>query len=91
MLEPAIIEWGRQNKSEYGVNEYIESLTRAFKEKRASYVVLDDNMRGQKFLAACTAWAIDHGWLYCDKTQSDSQETVSTFRLTEAGKKAILK
>ena len=77
---------------QYGLSkkEFRASLTRAFKDRRADFIVLDDNMGGQKFLAACAAWAIDQGWLYNDHNQGDGQCKVSSFRLTEAGKMTIL-
>lgn len=88
--EPEIISFGRSFVKDYPEEEFKASLTRAFKEKRGDFIVLDSNARGQKFLAACAAWAIDQGWLYNDRTQEDDQCSVSSFRLTEAGRKAIL-
>ena len=90
MREPAIIGYGRRFISDYTEEELKASLIRAFKDGRADYIVLDDNMHGQKFLAADAAWAIDRGWLYNDRNHDDEQCAVSSFRLTEAGKKAIL-
>ncbi len=90
MPEPEIIAYGRQFVKDYTEQEFKDSLTRAFKQNRAGYVILDDNPREQKFLAACAAWAIDQGWLYNDRNEDDDQCKVSSFRLTEDGKKAIL-
>lgn len=90
MSEPEIIGFGRTFINSYSAREFKDSLIRAFRNRRADSIVLDDNMRGQKFLAACAAWAIDRGWLYNDCNQSDEQCKVSSFRLTRAGKKAIL-
>lgn len=90
MSKPEIIGFGRRFISKYPAEEFKASLVRAFKDGHADFIVLDSNMHGQKFLAACTAWAIDQGWLYNDRNQSDGQCKVSSFRLTKAGKKAIL-
>lgn len=90
MTEPAIVNYGRSFVNDYSADEFKASLVRAFKEKRADFVVLDDNPHNQKFLAACTAWALDQGWLYNDRNKDDGQCVVSSFRLTETGKKAIL-
>ncbi|OGZ09850.1 MAG: hypothetical protein A3D65_00465 [Candidatus Lloydbacteria bacterium RIFCSPHIGHO2_02_FULL_50_13] len=90
MSEPEIISFGRQFIDKYPTEEFKASLTRAFKNGRADFIVLDDNMNGQRFLAACAVWAIDQGWLYNDNNQSDGQCRVSSFRLTKAGRKIIL-
>ena len=90
MPEPEIIAYGRQFMGNCPEQKFKDSLIRAFKQNRADYVILDDNPRGQKFLAACMAWAIDQGWLYNDRNEDDYQCKVSSFRLTEAGRKAIL-
>ena len=90
MHEPAIVSYGRQFVASYSVQEYKDSLVRAFKNNLADFVVLDSNPRGQKFLSAGIAWAIDEGLLYNDRNEDDSQQIVSSFRLTEKGKKEIL-
>jgi len=88
--EPDIIGWGRGSITGYDAKEFRTSLTRAFKDGRADFVVLDNNMRGQKFLAACVAWAVDRGWLYNDSSAGDEQCKVFSFRMTKAGKRALL-
>ena len=90
MDEPEIISYGRHFIGDFAPEEFKTSLTRAFKDRRADFIVLDSNMNGQKFLSACAAWAIDQGWLYNDRSQSDEQCRVSSFRLTEMGRKVIL-
>lgn len=90
MDKPQIISFGEQFISNYPAEEFMASLVRAFKDGHADFIILDSNIRGQKFLAACTAWAIDRGLLYHDRNQSDGQSVVSSFRLTEAGKRAVL-
>lgn len=87
--EPQIVTWGRNYVSEYPEQEFVDSLMRAFNRDRADFIVLDGNMRGQKFLAAGVAWAIDRGWLFCDRHEEYDQETVSTFRLTPEGRAAL--
>lgn len=90
MEEPAIVSFGRQFLGDYSFQEYKDSLTRAFKAGQADFIVLDSNPRGQKFLAACAAWAVNEGLLYNDRNEDDTQQIVSSFRLTEKGKKEIL-
>ncbi len=90
MIEPVIISYGRTFITEYAEEEYRECLVRAFRENRADYITLDSNRRGQKFLAAGAAWAIDRGLLVNDKNQDDSQTITSSFRLTTKGKQEIL-
>ncbi len=90
MEEPAIVTYGRTFIESYPVQEYRNSLVRAFRDRRADFVVLDNNPRGQKFLAASAAWAIGEGLLYNDRNVDDTQQIVSSFRLTERGKKEIL-
>lgn len=85
--EPLIVGFGRTYVDSYPVAEYRESLVRAFRGKKPGFIVLDDNTRGQKFLAACVAWAIDNGYLYTSQTDSDGQTTVSAFRLTDLGER----
>ena len=89
MSEPAIVSFGRNFVGDYPKKEFKDSLSRAFKDGGADFIILDDNPRGQKFLAASVAWAIDRKWLYNDREQSDGQNTVASFRLTDAGKKAL--
>ncbi len=90
MSEPAIVGYGRQFVNDYPVQAYKDSLIRAFRINRADFIVLDDNPRGQKFLAASVAWGIDEGLLYNDRNADDTQQIVSSFRLTEKSKKEIL-
>lgn len=95
MDEPEIIGYGREcyitrYRPEIYAPEFKASLNRAFVSGRADFIILDSNMRGQGFLAACAAWAIDQKWLYNDRNQDNGQCKVSSFRLTEAGKRAIL-
>lgn len=90
MSDPAIVSYGRNFIGDYSVQEFKDSLTRAFKEKRADFIVLDSNRSGQKFLAAAVAWAVDGGLLYNDRNADDTQQVVSSFRLTKKGKKKIL-
>ena len=89
-MEPEIISYGRNFIDNYSAEEFEASLVRAFKEKQADFIVLDNNYRGQKFLAACAAWTIDKGWLYNDRNQDDGQNKVSSFRLTKVGRKKVL-
>lgn len=88
--EPVIVAFGRRHIARYAEQNLRNSLVRAFRDDQADFVTLDDNTRGQRFAAASTAWAIDKGLLYCDKTDSDDQCSVSSFRLTDEGKKVIL-
>jgi len=90
MNEPAIVNYGRCFIDHYPIKEYRDSLIRAFKNHRADFIVLDDNPKRQKFLAASIAWAIDHGLLYNDRNADDTQQIVSSFRLTTKGKIEIL-
>lgn len=90
MSEPVIVSYGRQFLGNYPVQEYKDSLVRAFRDHRADFIVLDDNPRGHKFLAASVAWAMDEGLLYNDHNQDDTEQVISSFRLTENGKKEIL-
>jgi len=90
MSEPAIVGYGRQLIDNYPVQEYKDSLIRAFRDKRADFIVLDDNPRGQKFRSASIAWAIDKGLLYNNRNADNTQQVVSSFRLTKKGKKEIL-
>lgn len=89
MSEPPIVGYGRNFIKDYNTEEFKSSLKRAFKDNGADYIVLDSNPRGQKFLAASVAWAIDQKWLYNDQNRDDGQSEVSSFRLTDAGKKAL--
>jgi len=85
MSEPAIVSYGRQFLDAYSVQEFKDSLIRAFKDGRADFIALDSNPRGRKFLSACAAWAIDEGLLYNDHNEDDTQQIVSSFRLTKKG------
>ena len=89
MSEPAIVGFGRSLVKNYSAKEFKASLVRAFKDGGADFIVLDSNVNGQKFRAACVAWALDKKWLHNDQNQDGEQETVSSFRLTDAGKKAL--
>lgn len=90
--EPVIVCWGRSLKDQYPVEEYRQSLIRAFRDKKADFIVLDSFMTGQRFLAASVAWALDEGLLHNDQNHSGDEQNgvVSSFRLTEKGKKEIL-
>lgn len=88
--EPLIVSFGRQFLDDYAPTEFRDALKRAFTSwPRADFIVLDNNMRGQRFLAACAAWAIDRGLLFWAETAEDDQCAVSTFRLTVDGKLAF--
>ena len=91
MNEPAIVGYGRMHVKDYPVGELYDSLVTAFKWCHAKAVILDDCTTGQRFLAAGIAWAIDEGLLYTAQTDEGSQEVVSSFMLTDKGKKEILK
>lgn len=86
---PEIARYGARYVSYYTDAEYTAALWRAFIQRRADFIVLDDNPRGQKFLAANVAWAMEKGWLYCSQSEDDGQSVVSAFRLTPAGKRAL--
>jgi len=88
--EPEIVVYGRQFIDTYTAQEYEDSFIRAFRDHQADFIVLDDNPRGQRFLAASIAWAMSEGLLYNDRNSDDGQMVVSSFRLTEKGKKEIL-
>lgn len=68
-----IIAYGRMPVADDPESEYIECLRRAFCYRKSDFIVLDSNMRGQKFVAARAAWAIDKGWLYHSSTRGDEQ------------------
>jgi hypothetical protein len=92
MTEPEIVAYGRSLVEHFAVKEYRESLKRAFfSEHGADFITLDSNPRGQRFLAACTAWAIDAGLLRHDHSVDDGQSKVSSFRLTERGREELSK
>ena len=90
MSEPAIVGYGRQFIEDFSVQEYKDSFIRSFRDRRANCVFLDDNPRGQKFVAAAIAWALDERLLFNDRNADDGQQVVSSFRLTKKGKKEIL-
>lgn len=90
MSEPEIVTYGRSFVQDYSPDEYRASLIRAFRDRRMSYVVLDSNPRGRKYLAACIAWAIDQGLVHNDRNEDDGQSKVSSFRLTPLGELEIL-
>lgn len=89
--EPAIVTYGRRFIDGYTEDEFRDALVRAFRDRSADFVVLDSNPHGQKFLAACAAWAVAQGLLYNDRNEDDTQQVVSTFRLTPTGRKQILR
>ena len=91
MTEPLIVGYGRTYVEEYPVKEYRDALIMSFKTRQADYITLDDNPRGQKFVSANVAWAIDNDLLYNDLNMDDSQVVVSSFRLTDKGKEEILR
>lgn len=90
MSEPEIIAYGRRCIKEYEVEEFKASLSRSFSKRCADFIILYSSPVGQKFLSACAAWAIDKGWLYHDKDEDTGQELISSFRLTDNGKRALL-
>lgn len=89
MSEPAIVTYGRQFIDAFKPAEYRESLVRAFVTGGADFIVLDSFPRGQRFLSAGVAWALDAGLLRhsCDK--DEGQCTVSVFRLTAKGREEL--
>ena len=87
---PAIVRYGRALIDYYTEPEYRAALRRAFGDHGADFITLDDNPRGQKFLAACVAWAMSVGILFCSATADDGQSVVSSFRLTDKGRTEIL-
>jgi hypothetical protein len=85
-MGPDIISFGRSRIGDYEPREFVDCLKRAFTGPHAAdFIVLDSSPRGQKFLAACAAFAIDKGWLYCDRIDTGEQEEIASFRLTTAG------
>ena len=90
MQEPEIVSYARQFIKDFPPQEYKDSLARAFGDRRADFIILDDNYRGQNFLAAAVAWAIDQGFLHNDRNEFCPQRMISSFRLTEKGKKEII-
>ena len=90
--EPEILSCGRRHVNDFSPEEFKAALTRAFNNPQTDFVVLGSNRNNQRFLAACTAWAVDCGWLYLhnDKNSDEGQCKIYSFRLTEAGRKAIL-
>lgn len=87
--EPAIIAYGRSVVDAYPIVEYRASLRRAFFVHGADFITLDSNPRGQRFLVASAAWAIDAGLLFCARTDDDGQSEVSAFRLTDKGREEL--
>lgn len=87
--DPAIVNWGRLSVADYPAAEYEAALRRSFVDLRADFIVLDDHTTGQRFRAACVAWAIDDGLLYCSGSESDGQQVVSSFRLTFEGRRRL--
>lgn len=88
---PSIVAWGKTHIKAYAIQEYIDSFRRAFVDRGADFITLDSNMRGQKFLAASVAWALEEGWMHCSDVGGypldlDAQETVWAFRLTDKGR-----
>ena len=89
MSEPAIISYGREHVDDYTPDEFMESLRSAFVKNGSDYIILDGFPHGQRFLAACAAWALDGGLLYNDHNSDDGQQVVSSFRLTPKGREAL--
>ncbi|MDE2019434.1 MAG: hypothetical protein KGJ13_03735 [Patescibacteria group bacterium] len=87
---PAIVQYGACFIKNYFSRDFRHSLFRAFAEKHADFIALDDHLCGQRFRAACVAWGIREGLLYNDQTVRGSQEELSTFRLTPKGRAEIL-
>lgn len=86
MNTPAIIAFGAASIGEYTTTEYDAALARAFQRNPDGFVVLDSNPRGQRFLAACAAWAIDQGLLRVAQVADDGQCEFCSLRLTPTGK-----
>ena len=62
MPEPAIVSFGKAFRDRYPKEAYIEVLLNAFIERPGQFVVLYTECRwSDRFLAACVAWAIEHG------------------------------
>jgi hypothetical protein len=89
LREPAIVAYGRSAMPEYADSAFLDALRRAFVWNAADFITLDSNSRGQRFLAAGVAWALDNGLIFHDRTGSDGQSEVSAFRLTDAGKERL--
>ena len=93
--EPMIVVYGRGNTSLFTPEEYVDSLRKAFVRGGGEPVVLDSNPNGQRFLAACTAWAIDAGLLVHDHSRWDTddevtgQSIISWFTWTEKGRAVL--
>lgn len=84
--EPGIIQFGRQHVGDYAWEEYVVALFKAFVIGKADFIILPENMNGQRFLAASAAWALDNGYLRVSEVDdADIQSVSTTFRLTELG------
>ena len=83
---PAIIAFGAAHAGDFAVAEFEGALSRAFAADPGGFVTLDSHPHGQRFLAACAAWAIGQGLLYVDQVADDGQSEICALRLTEAGR-----
>ena len=84
--EPMIVEWGRTNMKKFKEDQYESALKRAFVRCACNSISLDSNTAGQRFLAACTAWALDKGYVYQTSQRRYFGDTIYEFELTDAGK-----
>ena len=83
---PKIVVYGQSFVEKYQTKKYMDELKQHFGSNQDGYIVLDDNPRGQEFLAACIAWAIEQKILYHHMSIEDNKSTISSFRLTNVGK-----
>ena len=77
---------GGEGVSDYLVEEMEASLHRAFVDKKADWIAVDSNPRGQRFLYASLTWALDEGLLYQSGTEEGDQMAIFQFRLTDEGR-----
>lgn len=82
----AIIAYGMAHAAEFKTDEYIGTLKRHFENLREDdFAALDSNPRGQRYLAACTAWGILQGYTYVERVAQGEQEQVTIVKLTYKG------
>lgn len=63
-MNSAIVQYGQSNIDQYEEQEYKDAIHRFFERNgKSSVIILDSNPRGQKFLAAATAYGIGKGIL----------------------------
>jgi hypothetical protein len=65
--------------------EYEASLRRAFVDRRADFIIIDD--RRQRFLIDGAAYGERMGWLKFEAYDIDTQSTQWHYRLTPKGRK----